>query len=135
MNSDRQAFLLEMMSREFVDPQSCEFGSSVSRLLELHLEELDEWRYCWTDGLLDTRVQFHNGSAEILAFVIVVKNDGFFWMDPLQALFSINRRGKITHYELRFGDQDEPSEPYRLHRKYEPSRHHKWLYRFTPHND
>jgi hypothetical protein len=132
MNNVDQKFLLEKISEELVEPAAePDLGSSISRLLQLHLDELAEWKHRWTDGLLDIRLHRHNGSIDLLANVVLVKGDGLFWMDPLEALFSINNRGKITRYELRFEDQDRPSEPYKVHRKHEPSHLHRWSYRFT----
>jgi hypothetical protein len=132
MNHAEQTFLLEKIAQELVEPVAePELSSSISRLLQLHLGRLDEWKYCWTDGLLETHLERHNGSIDILANVVLVKGDGYSWTDPLQALFSFNKRGRITRYELRFGDQDGPSEPYKLHRKQEPSRRRRWSYRFT----
>ena|SRR5215471_6926306 len=131
MDKDKQAFLLEGIGQEIADlDKSRDLASSISWLLDLHLSELDEWKYCWIDGLLETTLKRRNGSIELLAHVVLYKGDGNCWMDPLQAFFSVNRSGRITRYELRFGDQDRPSEPYKLHRKHEPSRRHRWSYCF-----
>jgi len=131
MDKDEQAFALERISLELADPPTeRELSSSIAQLLEPHLQGSEEWNYCWVDDLLDQRLQRHTGSLELLAHVVLYKSDEKCWMDPLQAIFSINRRGRITRYELRFGDQDRPSEPYKLDRKHEPSRHHRWRYRF-----
>ena len=114
-----------------MDPDNF-LGSAIGRLLELHLDEFDEFKYHWIDGLLDMVVEFRETDIEVRAY-LVWGGDGTMvgWMDPFQAFFSRNSEGKITQYQLQFGDDERPRQPYKLHRRYEPSGNHSWSYRFV----
>ena|SRR5712692_4420459 len=133
MDHNQQAHLLDLIGDELSDLAASRVpGVAIARLLDLHLSALDGWSGRWMDDLLDARLTVEGTRSEVLAFVVWGKGGTTAqWMDPLHAAFVRDSDGKISHYELRFCDECQPSQPYKLHRKFEPSANHSWLYHFT----
>jgi hypothetical protein len=71
-NESEQDNLLDHISRGLVDPTEPDnfLGSAIARLLELHLDEFDEFKYHWIDGLLDMVVEVRESDVEILAYLV-----------------------------------------------------------------
>src|SRR5260370_35684289 len=112
MDKEQQTLLLECIRESLADPAgNSGLGSAIARLLDLHLARLDEWNHRWMDDLLDIRVRVNGSRTEVIGY-IVWGTDGRTtqWMDPLQALWSIDNDGNITRYDLRFGDESRQSE-------------------------
>jgi len=129
-----QANLLDHISRGLVDPTDPDnfLSSAIAGLLDLHLAEFDEFTYHWIDDLLDLVVEVRDSGFEVRAYLVWGGDSTMVgWINPFQGFFSRDSEGKITQYQLHFGDDERPRQPYKLHRRYEPSGNHAWSYRFV----
>jgi hypothetical protein len=137
MDESQQAHLLEHLAQELFNDASpyTRFGSTIARLLDLHLHELPEnlpeWHGRWMDDVLDVRIEVKGIDVEVLGYV-VWGNDGTTaqWLDPLRAVFTRDMQEKIIGYELQFCDAQRSSQPFQLHRQRQSTAEMDWTYRF-----
>jgi hypothetical protein len=114
---------------EAPDPQ---LGAAIARLTGLHLAALPEWKYRWLDDLLDVRVERGGEAIDVLGYVVWGDRGATAqWMDPLHGHFTRDGSGTILRYALHFCDERRPSQPYKLHRKFQPSKDCMWRYSFV----
>jgi hypothetical protein len=134
MDESQRRHLLEYLSQELRDEASLNPrpGSTIGRLLSLHLENLPEWRWRWIDDLTDARIEVKESSVEVLGYAIWGNNGtADQWTDPLRAVFTRDWQGRIIGYELQFCDAERANQPYSGHRKHQPTADINWSYSFV----
>jgi hypothetical protein len=81
------------------------------------------------DDLLDARVEIATDGIDVLGYVVWGNGATTTqWMDPLWAHFVRNGTGEIIRYTPLFCDERRPTQPYKAHRRFEPSRDLGWCY-------
>jgi hypothetical protein len=88
------------------------FTAAVARLFGAHLLEVDEYRDCWVDDLLNVRVSSRGAQAILLADCCWTRGyRGQFLLDPCMATFDAEV-DRVIPYTLAFGAEERPTRPY-----------------------
>ena len=105
------------------------FTAAVARLFGAHLLEVDGYRDCWVDDLLNFRVSARGAQAIVLADCCWTRGyRGQFLLDPCMATFGAEV-DRVIPYTLAFGAHERPTRPYG-HIRQETAEDWTWRLRF-----